>query len=579
MKTPFVRYPANLLQLELQRRFTRLVYLSIVIISVMVGMLFIKPRWAWATNPIYNPGGAPTPTSETLINIFGCNDVNCSTTKYLMFRGGLWNGATTEYVDGYTCLQTVPVGGTYPLTSQAGYEYVYLPDNNYINFKKPSYANLACWNGSIWTNSILIGGNYPVSIAYGVIVYPLAGKSFEELVYSNATVKYTDDGSHDFDTQYNNLGVLNPGDILIVAGNPAWGLTATPNPASVNEPINIRASWQNIPFSPLSLYFSRDDFDPSLGVQPIVTYYPLGSSGSYTFQTSYSTYTVAGRPHNPHVWLYSDANGSGTSIDITGTGIIIVNQYYNKDSAAPSTFTVGDGSGATMNTPTTYEWNVDPNVCLPSTVSEVRLFKGYPPASPVIDSGSVVALSGSTVITLTETPLPYSEGLFPYIRVVCVDGSINSLWEGGSWYKAKAGFINVLGQTGAILTAPNEEGIFGVDPNSLRIQTPDGANLVIRASIALLNDTVQGIFNLANGAFSLIRQAPVYTWLSDLIAPEPGTVRIIPSSYLGYDLRTFIGADQYTITYIDPETALPFKMFFGLMFMTAIFYYVIELIF
>lgn len=255
------------------------------------------------------------------------------------------------------------------------------------------------------------------------------------------------------DVQYHGGTARTPGEACGGGGPP---VTPTASIVSLSgstlvlgQPYPFEVSWQNLTFPPK--WGEVDMNDPTGWIRLFTPPYGnmnLASSGSFVFYHYYwntGLYTPLGilSEYDQFPGLYGTGGGLQVA-NLSGTGITVISPVSGQglDITAPSTFTPTTNGPVVVGVPQCFTWIVNPGPCGGTgSVTSVKYFRGYPPGTPVVDTGTVIPLSGSGCFSFSaELPTPQAV-YFPRIDEKCADGTSISTYLGGSHDPANAGSL------------------------------------------------------------------------------------------------------------------------------------------
>lgn len=97
------------------------------------------------------------------------------------------------------------------------------------------------------------------------------------------------------------------------------------------------------------------------------------------------------------------------------------------------------GTNRLVSDPQPFEWRLGTGMCPASSVSGVRIFRGYPSPQSTSDAGVILAgSSGSgTLMFGFESPVLKSS-FYPYLHVYCANGSFHRIYNGSTNLKSRA---------------------------------------------------------------------------------------------------------------------------------------------
>jgi hypothetical protein len=138
-----------------------------------------------------------------------------------------------------------------------------------------------------------------------------------------------------------------------------------------------------------------------------------------------------------------------------------------------------------------------------------------------------------------------------------------NIYLGGNAYPLPLERLIVNAERYGIASECSDRGVFGLSASgSLALDMGEDANIFIKSSLAVFNKTINGIAWASGYAFCFIEDAPVFSFITDIIRPEPGGPKVLPATYFGqtFDLSKF--DRQFTIAYQSPSGNLAFLLTF-----------------
>jgi len=230
-------------------------------------------------------------------------------------------------------------------------------------------------------------------------------------------------------------------------------VTLTSGVYTVGQQITFKASWNfNAEgMTPLYIHFFEDVNDNNSTEIPIcTTLYNCTSSGSFTFQHAFNYPSPAGQPYNPTVDI---GNCSGTGYRVNGgcsyhfavrSNLTVINPSVpgnTQNLTYPSVFK-SDQTIVKENTLVNFTFNVNEGICVGSSASGRRVFKGYPTNYlQYADTGAIVLTSSGHIALNYATDIGVM--YFPKFRLYCADATSHDLYLGSTWLAGKAVGISV----------------------------------------------------------------------------------------------------------------------------------------
>jgi len=116
-----------------------------------------------------------------------------------------------------------------------------------------------------------------------------------------------------------------------------------------------------------------------------------------------------------------------------------------------------------------------------------------------------------------------------------------------------ASYTITIVQTSPFLLGGTGVNIFNLAGGLFTIALPQNAPVALQAVVSILNTLIQIVVFLASWAFSILSNAPVFNFFTNILIPPAGTVVTFPTLLFNQDLTKFIGTlpRQETISYAD----------------------------
>jgi len=302
---------------------------------------------------------------------------------------------------------------------------------------------------------------------------------------------------------------------------------------------------------------------------------PVGSTGALTV-----TYDEAiGVIYYPHILTYC-SNGTSFKLYLGDTWKAGQAQWISVLSPDDQVFWMpeswdnggfspdfGAGSGQSFFSDKTNYDRYEPvklrwTFNVPFTVGSVVLYKDpaklnefftFDEASDLIENtkhyGEVIYVTGGDYQPMVQVRSTAYDAMDP--------ATYQNIYLGGGSSQNAAYEINVSLQLYSAGGGSGTGTFLGMDKELFKIQIGDDAPLYLRALTGLANTTIGGLLYLGEWGYGLVEQAPLFSWVVDMIHPQAGVEKILPSALFNIEMPDELLADRtYTIAYGTNDFAL-----------------------
>ncbi len=329
---------------------------------------------------------------------------------------------------------------------------------------------------------------------------------------------------------------------------------------------------------------SADDLDN--GVELTGT----SGSGNYTF---IHTSEELGSNFTPYIYVVC-ADGNTSTIFLENTlyrgrsrSLIVVGEEFSEIPYTSTPWTGGGksidfdsstGSGAYFYTNKTSYMRDEPVLLryyfqvgfTPSVVKIYRDINQYPTG--------VFTLTGAYVTNSTEHNYKFyytAQGkYYPMIEVRSASYDANDpstyrrIWFGGGQSKDVSKYLTITnelfgnttwGGTPDTSWFNNTDGIFGLSPATFNISFGNSTNPLLQGLSEILGKVIQAGLYILQYAYGILKNAPIFSFLADVIHPVNGSKIYFPGGLFGYTFTVAPTTPYQTIQYAPTDSG--FKLF------------------
>lgn len=443
-------YPFNRMQaLQLSRRLRR-IYLAFGASLMILGSILFTPH-SYANGIDADPTSAPGFGTQTYpAALIAANPGTACTqngTCQIVWYAG-YQDPSVGILPPVSCMVLGPAGAT-PLRmdgiTSAGHNLITPTTDFYIG-------------GSVHTNYCYVSGTWQYQDGSAGHQYEYFDPAHAVSDIAVSTADLTQHTTFNYGTSYNSLGNVTAGTVLLNAGLPS-NVTFTSSSGSgaiTNRAVYFNVSWAGLSAQPQWLYFFPNGRGTGSCLSGCATYVPiaeavpLGNISTTASGTSIFSYTYNfSGTYNPTIILSTDCGifdintnynscnlfQENLAAPVIVSGLPDKDLTYNIELNFPPT-----GSSRLVNTPQSYEWRIDPaNQCYGSSVSNAKIFAGYPGSAGLLDPGiPLTGTGGSSTYTFTHTNKDLGGNFNPYIQVNCDSGTGSTIYYKNTLYKSKA---------------------------------------------------------------------------------------------------------------------------------------------